>query len=161
MDILMSVWGSGRNDVYAVGGGGTIVHSADEVTWQRQASLTTSFLSAVWGSGATDLYAVGASGTILRSRGDGTWTRSDSGTTAYLHGVVGRNAADVFVVGEAGLVLRSTDGASWAAASSGVADTLLAAWWTGTSLFLSGNGGVVARYDGTSFALEVTGSNST
>ncbi|MCI0457632.1 MAG: hypothetical protein L0Z62_11730 [Gemmataceae bacterium] len=66
-DGLIGVWGSGPNDVYAVGDNGLILHSSDQgATWAPEVSGTTSNLTGVWGSGSSIVYAVGANGTILR-----------------------------------------------------------------------------------------------
>jgi len=61
-------------DLWAVGDGGTILHSADGVTWLAQASGTTNDLTSVSAVAANDVYAVGDKGTILHY--DGTaWTQ--------------------------------------------------------------------------------------
>ena len=63
---LNSVWGSGPNDVFAVGPNGLIVHSSnDGASWQAQISATTQFFTGVWGSGPDDVFVVGSNGVIL------------------------------------------------------------------------------------------------
>jgi hypothetical protein len=53
---LNGVWGSGATDVFAVGAGGTILHSSDGgATGTLQASGTTQTLNGVWGSGPNDV----------------------------------------------------------------------------------------------------------
>ena len=55
------MWGSGPNDVFAVGANGTILHSTnDGASWHAQTSGTTQTLYGVWGSGPNDVFAVGA-----------------------------------------------------------------------------------------------------
>ncbi|RLT39629.1 MAG: hypothetical protein DWI57_09965, partial [Chloroflexi bacterium] len=55
---LYGVWGSGPDNVYAVGLYGTIVYY-DGVSWVVQTSGTTQSLFDIWGSSAIDVYAVG------------------------------------------------------------------------------------------------------
>src|SRR5215510_5695776 len=86
---LFGVWGSGANDVWAVGGPGTILHW-DGFDWMSVSSGTTSFLSGVWGSGASDVWAVGGYPTSTILHWDGSaWTSVPSGTEQYLNGVWG------------------------------------------------------------------------
>jgi hypothetical protein len=58
------LWGSGPNDMWAVGGGGTIVHWNGSA-WSTSSSGTADTLVALWGTGPCDVWAVGAGGTIL------------------------------------------------------------------------------------------------
>ena len=65
-----AVWGSGANDIYAVGNlsgmspGGQIVHSTDGTNWTPLAG-NFPLLWTVWGVSAKNVYAAGASGAIL------------------------------------------------------------------------------------------------
>src|SRR6516225_1209498 len=57
---LSGVWGSGPGDFFALGNGGTILHTSnDGQSWNAQPSGTGSGLSGVWGSGPGDVFAVG------------------------------------------------------------------------------------------------------
>ena len=60
MPSLSSVWGSSSDDVFAVGGNGTILHY-DGNSWSQMESGTNRHLTDVWGFGANDVYAVGGS----------------------------------------------------------------------------------------------------
>jgi len=73
---LMDVWGSGPDDIYAVGFKGTILHN-DGSGWSQMESGTEDTLEGVWGYvlkdeqgqvTLTDVFAAGANGTILRLR---------------------------------------------------------------------------------------------
>ncbi len=101
---LHSVWGSGANDVWAVGEAGAIVHW-DGTRWAPFASGTTQRLNSVWGSGPTNVWAVGEMGTILRWRGR-AWEAVTSPTTRTLRGVWGTGADDVWAVGNEGTILH-------------------------------------------------------
>lgn len=70
---LNKIYANSPQDVYAVGGAGTIV-KFNGSTWQRQESGTGLFLSDVWGRSATEVYATGnqrafARGVVLKSNG--------------------------------------------------------------------------------------------
>lgn len=65
---LVAVWGSGPNDVWAVGSGGTAVHW-DGATWTATATNVKETLSAVWGFGGSDVWAAADTTVILRSSG--------------------------------------------------------------------------------------------
>jgi hypothetical protein len=68
---LSGVWGSGENDVWAVGSGGAIFHY-NGLAWSfidPPVSTDEPELFGVWGSGPNDVWAVGADregGLILR-----------------------------------------------------------------------------------------------
>ncbi len=64
---LKGVWGSGRNDVWAVGARGTILHY--DGSWQAVESGTTANLMAVSGTSATDVWFVGRKGTVIHYDG--------------------------------------------------------------------------------------------
>jgi hypothetical protein len=111
-DDLDGVWGSGPNDVWAVGQHGTIRHgSRESSTWSSMGSSTESDLHAVWGSGPNDVWAVGDDGAIVHF--DGTaWTRATLGLpqgdqAPHLLGVWGSGPDDVWIVGE-GILLHRT-----------------------------------------------------
>ena len=57
---LYAVWGSAPDDVWAVGGHGTIIHW-DGVEWKKVESPTEKLLTDIWGSSSNNIYAVGFS----------------------------------------------------------------------------------------------------
>ncbi|MFH0801224.1 MAG: IPT/TIG domain-containing protein [bacterium] len=61
---LSGVWGSGANNVFAVGNGGAILRYNGS-TWNQVISGTTNPLFCVWGAGTTDYFSGGSGGTIL------------------------------------------------------------------------------------------------
>jgi hypothetical protein len=77
LDILTAVWGSGKNDVWAVGSGGSVLHY-DGAAWKRSPTRVISTFFGVWGSGPNDVWAVSDTQVLLHSDGwkDGqaTWT---------------------------------------------------------------------------------------
>src|SRR5438105_1262012 len=76
---LRAVWATGTSEVFAVGTGGTVLHSTDDgATWAVQTLTAATDLRGVWGTGPNNIFAVGTSGidgVILHSGDDGvTWT---------------------------------------------------------------------------------------
>lgn len=86
------MWGSGPDDVFAVGSGGTtpsatILHFNGR-SWSFVEVDADSSLASVWGSSSNDVFAVGSKGMILHSDGS-SWSAMESGTTRDLTGVLG------------------------------------------------------------------------
>lgn len=97
---VLSVWGSGPDDVWAAGGSvdrGIVLHSDGEV-WSEVDTGATSMLWWVYGFAPDDVYAVGERGLILHYDG-ASWQRAESGTDLALYGVWGASGGDVWIVG--------------------------------------------------------------
>ena len=97
------VWGRTRDDVFAVGERGAILHF-DGTAWHAERSGTEDDLAAVAGT-ADQVFAVGAGGTILRRQSDATWVREPTPTRATLRDVE-LTGDGWFAVGDDGVVLR-------------------------------------------------------
>ncbi|KYF91977.1 hypothetical protein BE20_13305 [Sorangium cellulosum] len=173
LDLLFGVWGSGPEDVFAVGVAGTIVHYDGE-RWQPMARPVQVNLGPVGeraggrlrrrrerndialrrrALGADGLarvraparvFAVGESGTILRYDGR-RWGPMESPTSARLLAVWGSGPKDVFAVGERGTLLHY-DGISWLKLNSTTDRHLLDVWGDGGTSFIVGEGGVIYRH---------------
>jgi len=132
---LQGVWGSGPNDVWAVGTIGDFSTSAeliehfDGTAWSRiQLGLAPAdrSLEAVWGSGPNDVWAVGARSEgrmgeralILHWDGE-RWSEVDTASMPPLRAVTGRGPNDVAVAGIDGTVWR-WNGAGWTSSSTGI-----------------------------------------
>jgi len=74
---LTSVWGSSKNDVWAVGSGGTIIHY-DGGAWKETPTPVKNTFHAVWGTGPTDVWAASMTNALFHSTGfasgTATWT---------------------------------------------------------------------------------------
>ncbi len=58
------IWGSSKDDIFAVGNDGEIVHW-NGTAWSYMTSGTTTDFRNVWGTGPRDVFAIGGSGLIL------------------------------------------------------------------------------------------------
>ena len=135
----------------AVGPNGTILTSADAVTWTQQTSGTTALLNSC-ASSITGVYAgVGAGGAVvLSTNGNTTWSTPGSGVTTDLYAIANGNLRFV-AVGAGGTIITSGDGGGWSASTSNVTADLRGVTY-----------GVVAQADGTTTNLFVAvGANGT
>jgi photosystem II stability/assembly factor-like uncharacterized protein len=151
---------------WAVGDGGTIIHTSDGGgTWGPQSSGVTQTLNAVHFSSDTTGWAVGDGGVIVRTGNGGTgWETQTSGTANDLNDVVFTPGASIgFAVGDAETVLATTDtGANWQAKTSPAAS--MARPWTPTptDLFaLYASSDTTAWVGGADGLLAVTGNGGT
>ena len=98
--VLVSVWGSGPEDVWAAGGqvgNGLVLHN-DGAGWKPSVTGAPELLWWVYGFEADDVYAVGERGLVLHYDGS-DWTRVESTVEATLYGVWGASGEDVWIVG--------------------------------------------------------------
>lgn len=97
---VSGVWGSGPDDVWAVGGnedGATVFHW-DGSAWTKDETVPdVGLLVWAYGWGPDNMMAVGVDGACVRYTG--TWSTCDSGTDADLWGVFGFREDDVWIVG--------------------------------------------------------------
>lgn len=160
------VWGSGPDDVWAVGWGATMRHW-DGTAWSDVPHASTNRLESVWGTGAGDVWVAGYEGT---QHWDGTaWTMSDA--TWALAGVGGSGPNDVWTVGDYGMI-RHFDGSTWSTSSieeiTGDERYYLRAVWSSTpdDVWVVGghvgattahvDGGVILHWDGRAWSSEDT-----
>lgn len=100
LTIVEGIWGSGPNDIYAIGRNGNLWHSTGDGTWTPQSTPTGAHLTGIWGSGPNNIYVSVNSNVILRSSGDGEWQNDDvfdAGVT--LSSVWGLDAEHVYATG--------------------------------------------------------------
>lgn len=99
---LRAVWGSSKNDVWAVGDEGVIIHWNGSV-WDA-VKYENRRLNSIWGYDDVNIWAVGDGGIILHFDGS-SWKQQPSPTENNLHGVYGSGPHDVWIVGDKGTVL--------------------------------------------------------
>ncbi|HYM80206.1 MAG TPA: YCF48-related protein [Candidatus Limnocylindria bacterium] len=134
---------------WAVGAGGTVVHTDDAgAVWERQVSNTAFVLNAVWFTSDFEGWAVGANGTVLKTVNSGsTWTRlnnSQVNTGETLRDVTFASPDTGWAVGTNGVILHTFNrGASWQKVNP-TANNLNSVSFTGTrDGWAVGDGGVI------------------
>ena len=106
--VLWGIWGSGPNDLWAVGGSqrpggpkGVVLRSTGDGVWRRieDATLPTETnLFKVWGSSADDVHFVGEGGVALHWNGT-RFRRVETGGSALLFTVHGQPGGSILAVG--------------------------------------------------------------
>ncbi len=138
----------GNGTFVLTGYNGTLLTSADGISWTMRTSGTSYILDSVaFGNGT--FVAVGGAGTILTSSDGITWTNRTSGTASELIKVIFQNNQFV-AVGAAGAIVTSPDGVTWTARTSNTANDIfgvafgngifVASGYNGTILTSSDNG---------------------
>jgi cysteine-rich repeat protein len=169
---LHDVWGSGPDDVFAVGSAGKALHY-DGSTWVERSEgldpLVT--LRGVWTAGAdSDVIAVGDQGTIARySRSARAWTRESLPLSVpeetVLEAVWGDGKSQLYAVGHArgrGVIVRYT-GQRWELdAEELTTPELLDIWGSAEGdVFVVGEEGVILLRDPSSDRWAAMASNNT
>lgn len=132
--VVYRIWGTGPDDLYAVGPFGTILHSTNRGgTWTAQSSGSVANLRGIWGSGPSDVFVAGTSGAILHTaNGGATWTRRSSASFENLYALWGSGPDDVYAVGDRGTLLHGrSDRDAFIPVASGSLSDLRAIWGSG------------------------------
>ncbi len=167
-DVLLGqVWGSGPDDVWAVGAviqgapataSPTMLHWNGSV-WSSVDSGTTHALWSVWGSSADDVWAVGDGGTIVHWNGT-AWSASSDGLSGSLNSVWGSSADDVWAVDTNGAIAH-WDGASWSVSTSVSTKALYHLWGSAPDdVWAVGDAGTIVHWDGTAWSPSANGTAS-
>ncbi|HET6349276.1 MAG TPA: hypothetical protein VFH88_09365 [Candidatus Krumholzibacteria bacterium] len=137
--------GFARDDIYAVGGGGMILHY-DGRNWSTVNSPTRASLSGLWAPARDNIVAVGYNGAIIRFDGH-DWNTEESGTTNPLSAVWGSAPDTVYAVGYPGVVLRN-DGHAWTAIPGPPSLQLMRIWGTDGANMYVGATDSLYHFDG-------------
>jgi hypothetical protein len=169
---LLSVWGTGADDVWAVGGtedeGAAFHHDGDD--WESvELPDDTPLLNWVHGFSEDDVTLVGNEGVVLHYDGD-EWTQQDTPTEQDLWGVWGESPDELWAVGGRGrsdgeATLLFYDGASWQLHElpplerSGV-NALFKVWGSSREdVYAVGQRGGVIHYDGDEWSERLVGAS--
>jgi hypothetical protein len=166
------LWGSGADDVWAVGdadpaGTGArrqgAIHHWDGTAWSSMPEPSGQVLRAAWGSGADDVWAVGDAGTIVHWNG-AAWSLATGAGSVDLRGLWSNGADDVWAVGAraGGALAQHWDGRAWTehpivdrsalVNGDGGPVILVGVWGTGRddvwAVGLAGSAALVVHWDG-------------
>jgi hypothetical protein len=130
---VVSVWGTASSDVYAAisgSGGGSILHSAGDGTWQTLFGPAPGVPWAIWSGRSGELYAAFApvsssdpTAYIVHSQPDGSW-KMETVDTSFIQLVTlwGSGPSDVYAggwhedsSGKTGALFHSTGNGQWTA----------------------------------------------
>jgi hypothetical protein len=110
----------GASTYVAVGGSGSVVSSADAVTWTLRTAGASTFNDVVFGNSL--FVAVGASGACYTSPDGTTWTTRSAGANTFSRVIWVAGSINLFIaVGAAGAVYTSPTGVTWTSQSAGAA----------------------------------------
>lgn len=163
---LLSVWSSGANDVWTVGGdardgNGPLVYHYDGATWTKlDSTLRNTDLWWVFGFKNGPVFMSGAAGTIVEYQ-NGTFTKMTTPGTLIAFGMWGAEPNDLWAVGGnfgGGGFAWHYDGTAWTASTQVPAD--LASQGTiwkvngrsSSDLWMTGTTGSTLHWDGTTLA---------
>jgi hypothetical protein len=158
-DACGSVTARSTTDVLAGGvsllfGTPSIYYRFNGSTWTVNPTGAAQSFEDMWTTPDGQSYAVDGTATVYRFDGAG-WVEMPTGSPQRLHSIWASGPNDVFAAGELGTVMHY-DGASWTKLATGTTGALQAVWGaSSTNVFFVGsdlNGGLVLRYNGTSFS---------
>ena len=102
---LFKVWGTARDNVYAVGARGVVLHY-DGVHWTQEVSNTVRDIVSLWGTGPDNILAVGGRSNGMLLAFDGVeWRETILETEPGMNGVWMNSRGEAIVVGERGRTL--------------------------------------------------------
>ena len=167
---LTSVWGTGPDDIWAVGGdpgdgSGSTVMRFDGAQWSSLDTGTSGDLWWVYGFQDGPVFMGGKNGLILRYE-DGAFGTMDTPGTATVYGIWGASADDMWAVGGnviSGAFAWRLDGGSWREAEGFPADlagseSLFKVWGSAPDdVWLVGTNGVALHFDGTGLSQASSG----
>jgi cysteine-rich repeat protein len=152
---LLDIWGSGFQDVFAVGEGGRALYRGQSGGWlplntRLGAQIT---LRGVWGDGKDgDVIAVGDAATIVRFvRGSGQWLPeipSDVSPDTVFEAVWGRDGSEMWAVGHGGVIMRYAE-RDWVREAEGLTGADLFDVWgseDGDVFAVGADGTILRRY---------------
>jgi len=145
-DSLLSVWGAGPDEVWAVGDRGRVLRY-DGAAWHLADPGPTDYLAGVWGTAPDDVFVAGYNGRVLRFDG-GRWWLLPTGVTNDFNGIWASGPKDAFAVGDRGVILHY-DGTCWTPQATGTTDLFFGVSGTGPKdVWAVGGRGNVAHFDG-------------
>ncbi len=107
---MVGVWGTSKDNVFAVGEYGTILHY-DGIEWHKEESIVSTSLFCIRGISANKIFACGLKGVILEYDGR-KWKKIETGTQKPINSLWIATEKRGFAVGMEGIILQY-DGRTW------------------------------------------------
>jgi hypothetical protein len=163
---LVSVSGSGPDDVWAVGfnfqGRSAVAAHWDGSAWSSYPTDGAGPLWGMWESTKDDVWAVGDFGTVVHWNGT-IWSPSMTATQASLNSVWSSSVVDdndIWAAGANGTILHF-DGTSWSPNLGVSSKTLYRLWGSAQNdVWAVGDAGTILHYDGSSWSAKQSGTDS-
>jgi hypothetical protein len=158
---FQDMWGLANDDIYAVGQSGTTylatIWHYNGTSWSdvTPPGLTNSVFYSVWGFASNNVYVVGDAGTIRRWNGSSWGTMNTTGLPPSdgLRAIRGRSGTDIYAATYD--KVYHFNGTSWTdtdiQSSLQIYPYIQDMWIGATNLFVAGETGTVASYDGVSW----------
>jgi hypothetical protein len=124
---IRALWGSGADDVFAVGDEGQLFHFFER-TWRLENTATDSALTGIWASGPGDIYVSVDDNFVLHSPGSGVWTPEPLPAGYKLTDIWGSGAGDIYALTGDG-VFRGDGSGVWEFEAIEPASAPLTAVW--------------------------------
>ena len=135
-----------------VAGSGLMLQSTP-TGWDMAYRTTEETLQSVWVSPTNEIFVSGSFSEIFHFDGS-KWERMRTGTyPKHLSQIRGTDSGIVYAVGQNGTILRY-DGNGWETMTAPTTGWVTDIWETGGDLLISGDGGLIARHDGTQWNIE-------
>ncbi len=157
-----AVWGTSIDSLLAPGADHAMLRHASGRWSAEPVPPSASALRGIWGRREDDVFSVGENGLILHFDGTG-WATMTAGANSRLNDVWGAPpnvyAAATDVSSGGGRVLRY-DGTSWATMTGRFDNGINTVWADARGVFVAGDAGYLARFDGTTWTplVPITGS---
>ncbi|ETR72611.1 MAG: hypothetical protein OMM_01584 [Candidatus Magnetoglobus multicellularis str. Araruama] len=151
---IVSIWGSSKQDVFAVADNGQIFHY-DGHNWTVQE--TDFHLNAVWGASPSDVFAVGH-GIILNFDGH-SWKQMLNEQSHTLNAIWGRSYQDIYAVGNNGVILHY-NGTDWQAMTNTDGSDLFTIQGNNTQVYAGGKNGLLSYENQTWVAVDINFQNT-
>jgi hypothetical protein len=164
---LLSVWGTGPEDVWTVGAGGQVLHF-DGCEWSTLDSGTTADLWWVFGFKDGPTFMMGSEGTALQYTPDSGFVAMDTGVDVTLFGVWGPSPDRLWSIGFAPdnsepSVILQYDGSAWSPVTGlpeSITDTshFFKVWGTSADdVWVVGRDDIILHWDGQSWSEDKSG----
>jgi hypothetical protein len=155
---LRGVAGTSLNKIWAAGDNGTVV-VWDGTSWMNApvSGGVTAPMQAVWASSTGEAWAAGGSGIVLRSTGGGAFASVAPGVipSKTLGGIWGASPSDVWVTADN--EFYRYQGTTWTRYASPVSGLRGIAGVSATEIYAVATGGILLRFDGSSWNSVGTG----